>query len=435
MIGEIYVLNKNLEPIGIVDGYKSCIWSNRYNDLGDCELYIQASVDNFLLFSMGNYLARIDDEMVCKINKIEIDTSTEEGNYLIITGTDAKCLLGQRIIWGTATCKGAIEGFIRQIITDAIISPSVYPEKRVLLKENGEPILHLGDPANFTDATSEQVSYANVEEKVKEYCKAKNWGYRVVLRGTSLYFELYKGEDRSDWVVFSPEYENLATTQYIDDATKMGNVALVCGSGEGSDRAQEVVGQNSGMDRFEVYVDARDLAKKIKYSDLISTYPGGSVVTVGTNEFYYRLPSFDIQIFNDDQLAELQVKYPTGQIKIVNDVKYYEVYNVNIASLYSATPADNDDAILLDVVYDVFLIARGYDKMSEYGEKVSFDGVVEPTITFEYKKDYFLGDVVTVRNEYGVSLEARIVEIVEVSDENGYNVEPRFEYVSTNQEV
>ena len=35
---DVYILDKNLQSIGIIDGYKSLIWANRYGKLGDCEL-------------------------------------------------------------------------------------------------------------------------------------------------------------------------------------------------------------------------------------------------------------------------------------------------------------------------------------------------------------------------------------------------------------
>ena len=66
----------------------------------------------------------------------------------------------------------------------------------------------------------------------------------------------------------------------------------------------------------------------------------------------------------------------------------------------------------------------------DYGEKITFAGTVEPDVTFEYKTDYFLGDIVTVQNSYGVTVPVRIVEIIEVNDDNGYSLQPKFEYMS-----
>ena len=431
MMGDVYILDKNLNLIGVADGYKSCIWSNRYNELGDCEIYTQATTENFQLFAIGNYLMRVDDEMICIIKKIELDTSTEEGNYIVVTGSDAKCILDQRILWGLYTCKSKVEEFIRGFVSDSFINPS--DPDRKLYKPNGEQLLYLGELCEFNESTTEQVSYANIGEKIREYCKQFNWGYRIVLRDTSLYFELYKGVDKSDWVVFSPDYENLDTTQFVKDASKLGNVALIAGSGEGSERATEVLGEASSMNRYEVYIDARDLNRKIKYSDLTSAYSGGVVVSVGS-QFFYRVDTLYVQIYTNSQRSELQTKYPTGHIEFINEIEYFVVYNVGIAEVYSASPSNNDDSYLLDIVYDTYLLSRGIEKMSDYGVKITFDGTVEPNITFKYKTDYFLGDVVTVQNEYGISLEARIVEIVEVNDDNGYSVEPKFEYISISQE-
>ena len=55
--------------------------------------------------------------------------------------------------------------------------------------------------------------------------------------------------------------------------------------------------------------------------------------------------------------------------------------------------------------------------------------MVIPNVNFIYKTDYNLGDIVTIRNEYGFSVPARIVEVVEAFDENGYSIEPKFEYL------
>ena len=44
-----------------------------------------------------------------------------------------------------------------------------------------------------------------------------------------------------------------------------------------------------------------------------------------------------------------------------------------------------------------------------------------------------MGDLVTVENEYGISVKARITEVVEVYDDNGYSIEPKFEYLEEDE--
>lgn len=439
-MNDIYVLNKNLEPIGIIDTYKSCIWANRYNEVGDCELYVEATTKKMDLLVKGNYLIRYDDEMVCQIKKIELDTDSENGNYLIITAYDVKCFLDQRVIWGTSSVDGNVEDYLRNIINRTLGNPTL--SARQLKKANGQRLFYLGDKANFTEVTTEQNSYNNIGELVREKCKKYNWGYKVVLSEKTLYFKLYKGTNKSNYVIFSDDFENLEATKYIEDDTNLGNVALVAGEGEGSERSRNVSGYAEGVDRYEIYVDAKDVSKTIKWSELVTMYPTteqggqGSIQTKtnsdGTFYYVYQMNYIDIQVVDSNQLTELKVAYPGGTEITISGNLYYRVYNVVIADLPSNTLDDNDDVILRDLVYSVYLLNRGYEKLAEYGRVTSFEGTVEPDITFKYKEDYFLGDEVTVENEYGISVTARIVEVVEVNDDNGYSVEPKFEYLEVN---
>jgi len=433
-MNDVYVLNRNLETIGIIDSYKSLIWASRYNTVGDCELYVPATNENLTMLKKNNFLMRIDNNMICQIKKIELDTDAEEGNYLIVTGYDVKQWLDQRVIWGTMNLDGNVENFIRSMVDKALGNAGLYARQIVNL--NGSRIFYLGTAAGFTEVNTEQASYKNIGEKVRDYCLKYGWGYRVVLSNNLLYFQLYKGTDRTSSVIFSDAYENLATTKYIEDETNMGNVALVAGEGSGAARSRNVSGYAEGIERYEIYVDAKDISKTITWGDLTNLYPttdsGGQGYISGnaTSGYVYKMNYINIQIVDSDQLTNLQQTYPDGTLITIGGNQYYQIYNEVIADLPSNTLEDSDDVKLRDVVYSVYLLTRGYEKLAEFGAVTSFEGVVEPNTTFVYNKDYFLGDLVTVQNEFGITVEARITEVIEVNDDNGYSVEPKFEYIS-----
>ena len=64
-------------------------------------------------------------------------------------------------------------------------------------------------------------------------------------------------------MVFSRDYDNLYNQEYTDDVNNLRTTALVAGEGEGADREIVVVNDNySGLDRYELYVDARDLQQR-----------------------------------------------------------------------------------------------------------------------------------------------------------------------------
>ncbi len=441
---DIYVLNGDLKPIGIIDAYTSLLWVNRYDEEGDCELYIQATSENLELLKEGNYLSRLDDEMVCRIEKIELDTDAENGDYIIATGYDAKKILGQRVIWGTVTADGNAEEYIRNIVDKNLINTSAM--SRQIRNSSGKPNFFLGDKAGFTQVISQQASFQKINEKVQEICKMYGWGYKVVVVDENFYFQLYQGKDRSDSVIFADDFENLISTKYIQDYSNIANVALVAGEGEGSDRAQNVSGYAESINRNEIYVDARDLSRTISWEDLTTMYPaeeqGGEgyiLVSEDQQTATYNMRIIDIVIVDENQLMQLEKEYPSGHLVIKEDGKYYEAYNIPIADLQiekviNDEMKENDSVTLRDIVYLPYLLSRGYEKLSEYKKTTSFEGSIEPNVSFVYKHDYYLGDKVTVRNEYGIEAVARIVEIMETYDDTGSRIEPKFEYIEDNDE-
>lgn len=437
-MNDIFVLDEDLEMIGLIDSYSSLIWANRYDEDGDCELYIEANEYNLNILRKGYFLMRNDDDMVCEIKKIDIDTDVEIGNYLTITAIDVKNILNQRIIWNQTNVDGKVEDCIYKIIDENLINPKV-PE-RIIKNEKGRQYLKLDNKQNFIEVMTGQTAHKNVKEKVQELCRKYGWGYKVKVKDKDLYFSLYKGIDRSDKVIFSPDFENLSTSKYTDDVTNLANVALVGGEGEGSKRSKNISGSGVGKNRYEIFVDAKDISKTITWEELTKMYPttenkGQGYIAQENGQYVYKMNYIDIAIVDNQQLSELKNKYPDGKEITKKENKYFQIHNVAIAELSSNQPEESEDVILKDIIYSVYLLTRGYERLAEYGEVETFEGKIEPKTTFEYKKDYFLGDIVTVRNEFGIEKKVRITEIVEVQDENGYTVEPKFKYMEENKNV
>lgn len=390
---DIYVLDGNMQKIGIIQGFKSLIWAERYREVGDCELYIPASSEALELIKIGRYLFRSDVKHVCIIKKITVTTDAEQGNFLIVEGQDPKCLLDQRIIWNTTTINGNVAVALRNMVRTAGADRAT--ADRMFKKTNGNRLLYTNGATELTETSHEQISYKNLGEVVREKCAQYDWGYRLNFASEydgCLSFWLYKGEDKTGSVIFSRYLDNLNSTKYTTDDTLLGNVALVAGEGEGSARAKATVGTAIGVNRHEIFVDADSTSRSITYEELTEAYPSGTISSSG-GKYYYSV---------------------SGQI---------------IAEVPSASPAASDTVTLTSTIYDGYLIARGNDALAEYGETTSFEGSVVPNGQFVYREDYTLGDIVSIRTEYGVQASARVVETVEVWDENGYSLEPKFEYV------
>lgn len=385
----IYVLNQDLQKIGIVDNYTSLIWAKRYFDFGDCEIYAPATETNLEIFQLDNYIMREDDDMVCRIKSVELDTNIESGNYLIITGTDCRTILNQRIVWKQTSFSGTAENFIRRLINQNIISPTD-PDRAI------ERFV-LGEYYGFDERISLQTSYDPIGDKIAEICRMFGYGFKVSFDGNNFVFDIYKGTDRSfsqnenPYVVFSNDFDNLKSSKFLMDKSQYASIALVGGSGEGKDRMLTTVNTSiaTGINRHEIFVDAKSISKNLTYEDLIEAYAGGTISTV------------------------------SGTV-------YYVVDGERIATLDKAD--DPQNAVLLDAPYYTLLDEAGSEELAEAKTLSTFEGEVETENTYSYKTDYYLGDIVQIKNEFNIERAARIVEVVESYSDEGYSFIPTFEY-------
>lgn len=467
---ELYVLDQNLNVIGILDDYTSLIWAKRYNDVGDCEVYIGVSSKNLSILKRGYYLQRLDDDMICRIKKIELDTDVENGDYLIVTGYDAQDILDQRIIWNQLTFNGKVENYIIRIIRDAFNMDQLEEVPPVRTQRQILNFKIANRTRNLSDGISEQVQYDNVGEKVRTLCKTYNYGCKVYKENQNLVFDIYTGLDKSNSVIFSPQYENLLSTKYNEDGTDMSNVALVGGREEKTKRITRTSNHASGIERYEMFVDASSTNNTCTWLELKTMYPPkesggvGYIQVISSTYIVYKLDYLDVILVDNIQFHELKTTYSTGrvcykrsngtyfyiafgdltleQLKTLypNEILLYQINDAIAANLTTAKssggtitpPQDTDSVTIANVIYNDYLLNIGYEEIAKHGLKTAFEGSVEPNVTFKYKEDYNLGDLVLVQNEYGISAKARITEIVEVYDENGHSIEPKFEFQEVN---
>lgn len=346
-----YILDTGLNVIAVVENYKSAIWTSRYYESGDFELYLPATTENIQLFHKDYYIVREGDwTQAMFVSNIEITTDVEAGNYLTVTGKSLQSILERRVIFPQTTVKGTVEECIRALITQNIINPAV-PERKI---DN----FILGAEVGIENATiSTQFTGDNLGETITELCKAHGLGFDIALdiEEKQFVFILYKGADRSynqnenPYVVFSPEFENLLSSNYVNKSEGYKNVAIVAGEGEGTDRKNTMVGTASGVNRYELFVDAKDVSSKV------------------------------------------------------------------------------DDETLSTSEYTELLTARGNEKLSEIAVTEEVEGEIILDYNYVLNKDFFLGDIVEVVNEYGMSFTPRIIEVIESEDDTGTTAIVAFE--------
>lgn len=270
---DLMILDDTLTPIDIVDNATSVIWNKRYFEAGDFEIYISSNEKTAESLKKRYFVMRQDDDMICMITHVEYKDDPENGNFKIVSGQSVEALLKRRIVWQQTSSKSSetVEQFIRRLIDENAINPT--DTKRKI------PFLELGELKGFAEKLDKQLTGDNLLDAIVELCKAYEYGFKITLENKKLKFELYKGIDRSynqstlPFVTFSDAYDNLIDSQYIYDENDAKNVALVAGEGEGLDRRTASVGEASGIDRQEIFVDARDISSnngEVTESDYIA---------------------------------------------------------------------------------------------------------------------------------------------------------------------
>ena len=120
----LIVLDESLQAVSILDGYNSLIWTDRYNEAGDFEIYTRASSELFETIKLDYFLQRTDSEHLMIIEKITTTTDEDEGNMVTITGRSLESILDRRIVWGVKNLNGGFQEGIKTLITENIINPS-----------------------------------------------------------------------------------------------------------------------------------------------------------------------------------------------------------------------------------------------------------------------------------------------------------------------
>lgn len=280
---ELLVLNTDFESIAVLDVYESLIWTDRYNSYGDFEMFFAMEESSLAFLKEDNYLWLKDSEHTMIIEDIKINADTEEGNHLIVTGRSLESILERRIIWGQRIFNGNLQNAIQTMLNECIISPSIADRKIPNFR-----FVASTDPKITKLTIDNQYTGDDLYTVIKGLCEENNIGFKIVLTDNNWFeFSLYAGVDRSydqtenPYVVFSPNFENIINSNYFSSKASYRNVTLVAGEGEGSARKTVTVGSGSGLDRREVFTDARDVSSDTEGGTLTDSQYNAQLIAKG----------------------------------------------------------------------------------------------------------------------------------------------------------
>ena len=360
-----YVLEK------CIDSYSSLTWCERFQKPGNFELHLRADTNLLRYLQQSRLLiTRADTDRAMIPDRVVLTTSTENGNYLKISGMSAEGVMRRRIIPQKMSFMASAYPDAAHVLNyliqeniggwwyyhrDSSHGPNTWGAHMwVNVIQKGT------DDAGIPAAIDLQPYGQNLGTVIEQVCTARGMGFRLPFDPDTgnLLYEFFIGKDRTISqsenapVIFSPQFNNLSETDYIYDRSAVATVALAGGEGDGANR-KEGSRQRWSREYFGVGMNARSIFVDAK---------GLSSNTTGING---------------------------------NAVKYQELLN-----------------------------STAYDALHNANEMHDFSGKVLPGGQFRYRTDYFLGDTVSVQNDYGINGSAVVSEVTEIVDESGYQVVP-----------
>lgn len=190
-----------------------------------------------------------------------------------------------------------------------------------------------------------------------------------------------------------------------------------------------------------------------KIAELCKTYNYGYKLTYENGMFYFDLyrgvnrsinqslispvvfsPEYDNLVsskYNLDisELKNVALVGGEGEGKNRKTIEVGSAVGLNRFEMFvDASSVSTDEGEITNAEYYQMLSENGKEQLAQKSVSTSFEGVVD-TDLYEYKKDFDLGDIVSLENEYGIKVDARIIEIIETWNETGYSLEPKFEYM------
>lgn len=361
---DLYVLDTEFQTLALLDIYDSFIWTDRYDEYGDFEAYLSPHTPVMEYLVAGNYIWRKDSEHLMIIKRVEIKTDPESGNHAIVTGESLESILKNRVIASRTNLSGSLQNGIKTLLNQTIISPS--DQNR---KISNFVFLDSKDTAITTLTVEGQYFGENLYDVVADICYTNHIGFKITLNNDKEFvFELYKGVDRS---YDQNEIPHVVFSPHYDNLLNSDYI-------------------------FDVD-NVRNIAYIAGEEDKLDD--NGKVITAQIVELSG----------SGKGLGRKEIFVDAGSIK--------RTYRDD----------DGKEVTIAEKTYRSQLKQKGDEELAEYFAEESFDGQILGDYQWILGKDYFIGDIVQVENEYGMTAKSRVVEMITSEGPNGLEFYPSFE--------
>lgn len=301
---EIRVHNLNFIPIGIIDVFDSLLWVDAYSNAGSFKLVTRNIQETLAKLSTGQYLSIQESEHFMLIEEISIKNDDDLGTILTVTGSSLEVILNRRIVWNRSVLKENFQTSLLAVLSGNAINCSD-PNRNI----EGLTYSISTDPDITSLTVDGQVYGEGLYDLIASLCETKGIGFKLIpnIDDKTMVFSFYAGKNRSlsqiinSPVIYSDSLDNLISSDFKQSFANLKNVAIIAGEeGVGNQRRTIVLGETSGLDRREIFVDAKDVTRDVPDEEepLTDEEYDNLLTERGYTELYAHLPitTFDTEI-------------------------------------------------------------------------------------------------------------------------------------------
>lgn len=365
--------NTGLEALGDLTQYTSIKWPSSFIGCGSFEIWAPINAENSSYFKKGNIIwSNTDIAAVIECVKSEVDEDGTESYD--VKGKTIERYLMDRIVWGTLAYTNKKASTIMYDIVDKNCIHPTNPNRVIPWLENDVDEL-IGNTID-----SYQKTGGTVYEAIYNLAVDSDIGFTVYpdQEKRKMVFTVRKGADRTqgntegnDPVVFETQLQDILSSAYYTNDEDLKNVAFVQGEDTGAQRKGVTVGEvdSVGLERRELYVDARDVQSEI-YDEQ------GQSIVIPDAEYLQMLSQR-----GSEKLAEyMTIETFEAQIRQFGDVQYE--YGEDFFLGDKVTVRDDE----LGVSVSARILSVEEDMSDKYEITLNF-GYSYPTILQKAKRD------------------------------------------------
>ena len=260
--------NNNFVLKAIIDDVQQISWEHNLYSAGQFTISINYNIPNAKLFERGLFVQFENDPyMFGEISTItnSIGQNGKGSEMLNISGYDARYLFKRRVIknlnnnetW-SMTAKGEL--CMRNLIADQCGSNAEVKRKLPITNIIPESSNAIGENYSVSE------SFSCLYDVLVTIATQSKIGWRIKFDG-SLTLEVYNGNDLSNSVFLSTDFESLANGSFSDSSNSFANSIYIAGKGSGSERDlyEGENGAPSGFERFEAYDNQSSMSTEEEY--------------------------------------------------------------------------------------------------------------------------------------------------------------------------